>query len=174
MGLVEVGHRCKYTTRLRSFQQPSTMLLVILYICHYAFLPSPTKWLLVTRYIRNYALGSHNRSIISYAKTMKKPGNAPQCLVRSPPGVEKLIDPRCRATIGIVPNPNHGARKRSLAGQSRWLGRRPTVRGVAMNPVDHPHGGGEGRTKGGRPSVSPWGNCRPAQEEDKIHSHNRH
>jgi small subunit ribosomal protein S19 len=48
-------------------------------------------------------------------------------------------------------------RKRSLAGQSRWLGRRPIVRGVAMNPVDHPHGGGEGRTKGGRPSVSPWG-----------------
>ena len=97
------------------------------------------------------------RAAGTFAKTMKKPGNAPQCLVRSPPGVEKRIDPRCRATIGIVPNPNHGARKRSLAGQSRWLGRRPIVRGVAMNPVDHPHGGGEGRTKGGRPSVSPWG-----------------
>jgi ribosomal protein S19 len=97
------------------------------------------------------------RAAGTFAKTMKKPGNAPQCLVRLPPGVEKLIDPRCRATIGIVPNPNHGARKRSLAGQSRWLGRRPIVRGVAMNPVDHPHGGGEGRTKGGRPSVSPWG-----------------
>jgi ribosomal protein L2 len=54
-------------------------------------------------------------------------------------------------------NPNHGARKLRKAGQSRWLGRRPIVRGVAMNPVDHPHGGGEGRTKGGRPSVSPWG-----------------
>ena len=74
-----------------------------------------------------------------------------------PSGVEKLIDSRCRATIGIVYNPNHGARKLRKAGQSRWLGRRPIIRGVAINPVDHPHGGGEGRTKGGRPSVSPWG-----------------
>lgn len=89
------------------------------------------------------------------AKIMKEP--ASQCLVRLPSGVEKLIDSRCRATIGIVSNPHHGARKLRKAGQSRWLGRRPIVRGVAMNPVDHPHGGGEGRTKGGRPSVSPWG-----------------
>ena len=72
-------------------------------------------------------------------------------------GVDKLIDSRCRATIGIVSNLNHGKHKLNKAGQSRWLGRRPIVRGVAMNPVDHPHGGGEGRTKGGRPSVSPWG-----------------
>ncbi|GER48855.1 ribosomal protein L2 [Striga asiatica] len=69
--------------------------------------------------------------------------------------IECHPDSRCRATIGIVSNP--GARKLRKAGQSRWLGRRPIVRGVAMNPVDHPHGGGEGRTKGGRPSVSPWG-----------------
>nr|WNX95774.1 ribosomal protein L2 [Cymbidium macrorhizon] len=89
------------------------------------------------------------------AKIIKEP--ASQCLVRLPSGVEKLIDSRCRATIGIVSNPHHGARKLRKAGQSRWLGRRPIVRGVAMNPVDHPHGGGEGRTKGGRPSVSPWG-----------------
>nr|UXD79038.1 ribosomal protein L2 [Schisandra repanda] len=88
-------------------------------------------------------------------RIMKEP--ALQCLVRLPSGVEKLIDSRCRATIGQVSNPNHGARKLRKAGQSRWLGRRPIVRGVAMNPVDHPHGGGEGRTKGGRPSVSPWG-----------------
>ena len=94
-----------------------------------------------------------------FAKIMKEP--APPTLslrlVRLPSGVEKVIDSRCRATIGIVSNPNHGARKLRKAGQSRWLGRRPIVRGVAMNPVDHPHGGGEGRTKGGRPSVSPWG-----------------
>jgi len=95
------------------------------------------------------------RAAGTYAKIIKEP--APQCLVRLPSGVEKLIDSRCRATIGIVSNPNHGARKLRKAGQSRWLGRRPIVRGVAMNPVDHPHGGGEGRTKGGRPSVSPWG-----------------
>nr|CAD1835830.1 unnamed protein product [Ananas comosus var. bracteatus] len=87
------------------------------------------------------------RAAGTYAKIIKEP--APQCLVRLPSGVEKLIDSRCRATIGIVSNPNHGARKLRKAGQSRWLGRRPIVRGVAMNPVDHPHGGGEGRTKGG-------------------------
>nr|QKO27810.1 ribosomal protein L2 [Chorigyne cylindrica] len=95
------------------------------------------------------------RAAGTYAKIMLEP--APKCLVRLPSGVEKLIDSRCRANIGIVSNTNHGARKLRKAGQSRWLGRRPIVRGVAMNPVDHPHGGGEGRTKGGRPSVSPWG-----------------
>ncbi|KAG2481056.1 hypothetical protein PVAP13_J683678 [Panicum virgatum] len=94
------------------------------------------------------------RAAGTYAIIIKEP--APQCLVRLPSGVEKLIDSRCRATIGIVSNPNHGARKLRKAGQSRWLGRRPIVRGVAMNPVDHPHGE-VGRTKGGRPSVSPWG-----------------
>ena len=93
------------------------------------------------------------RAAGTFAKIMREP--APQCLVRLPSGVEKLMDSRCRATIGKVSNPNHGARKLRKAGQSRWLGRRPIVRGVAMNPVDHPHGGGEGRTKGGRPSVSP-------------------
>ncbi|KAI6699049.1 hypothetical protein NL676_019168 [Syzygium grande] len=76
-------------------------------------------------------------------------------------GAEKLIDTRCRATIGQVSNPSHGSRKLRKAGQSRWLGRRPVVRGVAMNPVDHPHGGGEGRSKSsgsyGRCSVTPWG-----------------
>uniref|UniRef100_A0A452XJ56 Large ribosomal subunit protein uL2m n=2 Tax=Aegilops tauschii subsp. strangulata TaxID=200361 RepID=A0A452XJ56_AEGTS len=95
------------------------------------------------------------RAAGAYAKVVKE--SATQCLVRLPSGVEKLIDSRCRATIGIVSNPTHGARKLRKAGHSRWLGRRPVVRGVAMNPVDHPHGGGEGRTKGGRPSVSPWG-----------------
>lgn len=97
------------------------------------------------------------RAAGTFAKIMKEP--APPTLslrfVRLPSGVSKVIDSRCRATIGIVSNPNHGARKLRKAGQSRWLGRRPIVRGVAMNPVDPPHGRGEGRTKGGRPSVSP-------------------
>nr|QIA60508.1 ribosomal protein L2 [Scapania ornithopodioides] len=97
------------------------------------------------------------RAAGTFAQIIKKVGNTPQCIVRLPSGVDKLIDSRCRATIGIVSNPNHGGHKLNKAGQSRWLGRRPIVRGVAMNPVDHPHGGGEGRTKGGRPSVSPWG-----------------
>nr|QIA59598.1 ribosomal protein L2 [Conocephalum conicum] len=97
------------------------------------------------------------RAAGTFAQIIKKVENTPQCIVRLPSGVDKLIDSRCRATIGIVSNLNHGKCKLNKAGQSRWLGRRPIVRGVAMNPVDHPHGGGEGRTKGGRPSVSPWG-----------------
>tara|TARA_B110000977_G_scaffold29239_1_gene38021 strand:- start:98684 stop:99511 length:828 start_codon:yes stop_codon:yes gene_type:complete len=63
----------------------------------------------------------------------------------------------CRATIGEVGNTEHNLRKLGKAGATRWRGVRPTVRGVAMNPVDHPHGGGEGRTSGGRHPVSPWG-----------------
>jgi large subunit ribosomal protein L2 len=63
----------------------------------------------------------------------------------------------CRATIGEVGNSEHMLRSLGKAGASRWRGVRPTVRGVAMNPVDHPHGGGEGRTSGGRHPVSPWG-----------------
>jgi len=63
----------------------------------------------------------------------------------------------CRATLGEVSNGEHGLRSLGKAGASRWRGVRPTVRGVAMNPVDHPHGGGEGRTSGGRHPVSPWG-----------------
>ncbi len=66
-----------------------------------------------------------------------------------------LVD--CRATVGEVSNSEHSLRKLGKAGAARWRGVRPTVRGVAMNPVDHPHGGGEGRTSGGRHPVSPWG-----------------
>jgi len=66
-----------------------------------------------------------------------------------------LVD--CRATIGEVSNSEHNLRSLGKAGAQRWRGVRPTVRGVVMNPVDHPHGGGEGRTSGGRHPVSPWG-----------------
>jgi large subunit ribosomal protein L2 len=61
------------------------------------------------------------------------------------------------ASVGAVSNPEHSNINHGKAGRSRWLGKRPEVRGVAMNPVDHPHGGGEGRTSGGRHPVSPWG-----------------
>ena len=64
---------------------------------------------------------------------------------------------RCLATVGQVGNLDHENVSIGKAGRSRWLGRRPNVRGVAMNPVDHPHGGGEGRTAGGRHPVTPWG-----------------
>jgi large subunit ribosomal protein L2 len=82
-------------------------------------------------------------------------GNYAQLRLRS--GEVRKIHVDCRATIGDVGNSEHSLRKLGKAGASRWRGIRPTVRGTAMNPVDHPHGGGEGRTKGGRHPVSPWG-----------------
>ena len=72
-------------------------------------------------------------------------------------GEQRLVPLTCRATIGVVSNPDHQNAKSGKAGRSRWLGKRPHVRGVVMNPVDHPHGGGEGRTSGGRNPVTPWG-----------------
>jgi large subunit ribosomal protein L2 len=72
-------------------------------------------------------------------------------------GEMRKVHTDCRATVGEVGHSEHNLRKLGKAGASRWRGVRPTVRGVAMNPVDHPHGGGEGRTSGGRHPVSPWG-----------------
>jgi large subunit ribosomal protein L2 len=72
-------------------------------------------------------------------------------------GEMRKVHSDCRAVIGVVGNGEHSLRKLGKAGASRWRGVRPTVRGVVMNPVDHPHGGGEGRTSGGRHPVSPWG-----------------
>jgi len=74
-----------------------------------------------------------------------------------PSGEIRLVKSECKATIGQVSNPDHENEVIGKAGKARWLGIRPTVRGTAMNPVDHPHGGGEGRTKGGRHPVTPWG-----------------
>jgi large subunit ribosomal protein L2 len=72
-------------------------------------------------------------------------------------GETRKVPAQCRATLGVVSNSEHNLEKIGKAGASRWRGIRPTVRGVAMNPVDHPHGGGEGRTSGGRHPVTPWG-----------------
>ncbi|WP_075186001.1 50S ribosomal protein L2 [Teredinibacter haidensis] len=72
-------------------------------------------------------------------------------------GEMRKVESECRATLGEVSNSEHSLRSLGKAGATRWRGVRPTVRGVAMNPVDHPHGGGEGRTSGGRHPVSPWG-----------------
>jgi large subunit ribosomal protein L2 len=68
-----------------------------------------------------------------------------------------MVRGECMATIGAVSNPDHQNVNFGKAGRMRWLGQRPSVRGVAMNPIDHPHGGGEGRTSGGRHPVTPWG-----------------
>lgn len=78
-------------------------------------------------------------------------------LVRLTSGEQRRILGECRATIGAVSNPDQKNINLGKAGRSRWLGRRPHVRGVAKNPVDHPHGGGEGKTSGGRHPVTPWG-----------------
>lgn len=77
--------------------------------------------------------------------------------VKLPSGEVRKVLQECRATVGAVSNREHENRTLGKAGRKRWLGVRPTVRGVAMNPVDHPHGGGEGRTSGGRHPVTPWG-----------------
>jgi len=77
--------------------------------------------------------------------------------LRMPSSEIRLVDVRCRATIGEVGNAEQSNINLGKAGRARWLGRRPSVRGVAMNPIDHPHGGGEGKTSGGRHPVSPWG-----------------
>ena len=73
-----------------------------------------------------------------------------------PSGESRLLLNTCTANIGVISNDNFFNFKRYKAGESRWLNKRPSVRGVAMNPIDHPHGGGQGKTSGGRPSVSPW------------------
>ena len=81
----------------------------------------------------------------------------PYGVLRLPSGEMRRVPLTCRATIGQVGNVDHSNITGGKAGRSRWRGKRPTVRGSAMNPVDHPHGGGEGRTSGGRHPVSPWG-----------------
>ena len=95
------------------------------------------------------------RSAGSSARIMAKENSLVS--IKLPSGEVRMIPEVCMATIGIVGNKTHENIRIGKAGRSRWLGRRPKVRGVAMNPVDHPHGGGEGRTSGGRHPVSPWG-----------------
>lgn len=95
------------------------------------------------------------RSAGTSAQMVAKENNYAILRLRSGEMRKILLD--CRATIGEVSNSEHGLRSLGKAGAKRWRGVRPTVRGVAMNPVDHPHGGGEGRTSGGRHPVSPWG-----------------
>lgn len=90
------------------------------------------------------------------ACTLIKKGDDGYAVIRLPSGRQRLLLLNCMATVGAISNPQHKNRKLGKAGATRWLGRRPTVRGVAMNPVDHPHGGGRGKSKG-RISQTPWG-----------------
>ena len=99
--------------------------------------------------------GQIARSAGGYAQLVGRDGGYAQVRLKS--GELRAIHQECRATVGAVSNPDHMNINLGKAGRKRWLGVRPSVRGVAMNPVDHPHGGGEGRTSGGRHPVTPWG-----------------
>ena len=101
--------------------------------------------------------GQYARSAGAFGVLIQKVEDGKYAQIRLKSKEQRLVPLDCMATVGVVSNPDHGRISLSKAGRSRWLRRRPTVRGVAMNPVDHPHGGGEGKTSGGRPSVSPWG-----------------
>ena len=99
--------------------------------------------------------GKMARSAGSSAQLVAKEGG--KALLRLPSGEMRRVPEGCRATVGQLGNVTHEIESGGKAGRSRWLGKRPTVRGTVMNPVDHPHGGGEGKTSGGRHPVSPWG-----------------
>lgn len=125
----------------------------------------------------------HNLSIFpgQDAKILRAPGACGLILkrtknlakVRLKSGQYRWFDIKTIATNGTVSNPDSRFKKLYKAGQSRWLGRRPTVRGVAMNPVDHPHGGGEGKTSGGRPSVTPWGKPTKGQRTRRLRAQSK-
>ena len=99
--------------------------------------------------------GQLARSAGTYAQVVGR--DQDYVIVRLNSGEQRLVHGRCRGTIGAVSNPDHMNISIGKAGRTRWLGWRPHNRGVVMNPIDHPHGGGEGRTSGGRHPVTPWG-----------------
>ncbi len=122
--------------------------------------------------------GQIARSAGAYAQLVGRDGGYAQIRLKS--GEVRLIHQECMATVGAVSNPDHMNINLGKAGRKRWLGKRPQVRGVAMNPIDHPHGGGEGRTSGGRHPVTPWGKptkgarTRSNKASDKFIIRSRH
>lgn len=120
----------------------------------------PLKNIPVGTIVHNVALkagkrGQIARSAGSYVQLVGRDGVF--AILKVPSGELRKVPLECWATIGAVSNPDHQNQSFGKAGRSRWKGVRPTVRGVAMNPIDHPHGGGEGKTSGGRHPVTPWG-----------------
>ena len=122
--------------------------------------------------------GQLARAAGSYVQLVgKDSGNA---LLKLRSGELRAVNAECIASVGAVSNPDQQNVNLGKAGRNRWLGKRPSVRGVAMNPVDHPHGGGEGRTSGGRHPVTPWGKCtkgkktRSNKASDKFIIRSRH
>jgi large subunit ribosomal protein L2 len=122
--------------------------------------------------------GQIARSAGTYAQLVGKDAGYAQIKLNS--GELRLVPGECLATVGAVSNPDNQNTVIGKAGRARWLGYRPVVRGVAMNPVDHPHGGGEGRTSGGRHPVTPWGKptkgkkTRKNKSTDKLIIRRRH
>ena len=122
--------------------------------------------------------GQIARSAGTYAQLVGRDSGYAQLKLSS--GELRLVRAECMATVGAVSNQDHQNQKFGKAGRNRWLGKRPKVRGVAMNPVDHPHGGGEGRTSGGRHPVTPWGvatkgkRTRSNKSSDKYILRSRH
>lgn len=124
----------------------------------------------------------HNVSVITNKKSQlsRAAGTYTQLLEKSPKsariklssGEQRTVSTSCYATIGVVSNEFLFLTTKGKAGRSRWLNRRPIVRGVAMNPVDHPHGGGEGKTSGGRSSVTPWGKPTKGGKTSKSNNKN--
>ncbi|SMH45686.1 50S ribosomal protein L2 [Mesorhizobium australicum] len=122
--------------------------------------------------------GQIARSAGAYAQLVGR--DQGMAILRLNSGEQRLVSGSCFATVGAVSNPDHGNINLGKAGRSRWLGKRPHNRGVTMNPVDHPHGGGEGRTSGGRHPVTPWGKptkgkkTRSNKSTDKFIMRSRH
>ncbi|NRA31012.1 MAG: 50S ribosomal protein L2 [Parvularculaceae bacterium] len=122
--------------------------------------------------------GQIARSAGAYVQLVGRDGDYAQLRLKS--GEVRLVHGDCRATIGAVSNPDHANTVLGKAGRARHKGKRPSVRGVAMNPIDHPHGGGEGRTSGGRHPVTPWGKptkgkrTRNNKETDRLIIRSRH
>ena len=122
--------------------------------------------------------GQISRSAGTYAQIIGKDQGYAQLRLSS--GEIRMVRAECMATVGAVSNPDQKNIKLGKAGRKRWLGKRPSVRGVAMNPIDHPHGGGEGRTSGGRHPVTPWGKptkgkrTRSNKKTDRLNMRRRH
>ncbi len=122
--------------------------------------------------------GQIARAAGTYVQLVGKDAGFAQLRLSS--GEVRMVSAKCMATIGSVSNPDNKNTNLGKAGRNRWLGKRPSVRGVAMNPVDHPHGGGEGRSSGGRHPVSPWGvptkgkRTRGKKRSDKMIMRRRH
>jgi large subunit ribosomal protein L2 len=122
--------------------------------------------------------GQIARSAGAYAQLVGR--DQGMAILRLNSGEQRVVQGLCFATVGAVSNPDHGNINDGKAGRTRWRGRRPHNRGVAMNPVDHPHGGGEGRTSGGRHPVTPWGKptkgkrTRSNKSTDKFIMRSRH